>query len=79
MEKEYWNQVCLWLQKISLIPYPEQVEETNDQDDYDDYGFTPKKSKGFLSNLKDKLGIAPPSRVFRSARDHKKHKEGDKT
>ena len=59
----------------------DETEET-DEEDYEDSNVASKKLKkynrGFLSGLRDTLGIVTPNTMFRSSRDAKKHLEGDK-
>jgi hypothetical protein len=59
----------------------DETEET-DEVEYEDSNETSKKLKqykrGFLSGLRDTLGIVKPNKMFRSSGDAKKHLEGDK-
>jgi hypothetical protein len=59
----------------------DETEET-DEVEYEDSNETSIKLKqynrGFLSDLRDNLGIVAPNKMFRSSGDAKKHLEGDK-
>ena len=59
----------------------DETEETNEVE-YEDSNEASKKLKkynrGFLSDLRDTLGIVKPNKMFRSSKDAKKHLEGEK-
>jgi hypothetical protein len=59
----------------------DETEETYEVE-YEDSNETSKKLKkynrGFLSELRDTLGIVTPNKMFRSSKDAKKHLEGEK-